>query len=97
MTWVTVEFVSRFRVDDRQLSALHAQAFGGDPAEVQPWSQRLERHALTWIGAFDAGRLVEFVQVCWDGGSHAFLPHLERFYLDACGFRATRAGLMALR
>jgi ribosomal protein S18 acetylase RimI-like enzyme len=65
---------SRFAVDDAQVSALHARAFGhpaGAPAE--PWSQRLERHALTWIGAFDGERLVGFVQVCWDGGAHAFL------------------------
>jgi GNAT superfamily N-acetyltransferase len=65
--------VTRFPVDDRELSALHAHAFGTDPAVVRPWSQRLERHALTWIGAFDDGRLTGFVQVCWDGGSHAFI------------------------
>jgi GNAT superfamily N-acetyltransferase len=70
---VTIRLVPRFPVDDLQLSALHARAFGGDPAVIKPWAQRLERHALTWIGAFDAGELIGFVQVCWDGGSHAFL------------------------
>jgi len=70
---VTIEFVSRFTVDDRELSALHARAFGGNPAEIQPWSRRLEKHALTWIGAFDLGQLAGFIQVCWDGGAHAFL------------------------
>ena len=70
---MAIELVPRFTVDDQQLSVLHAGAFGGDPAAVRPWSQRLERHALTWIGAFDADRLVGFVQVCWDGGDHAFL------------------------
>jgi len=133
---VSIEFVSRFAVDDRQLSILHARAFGRNPAEVQPWSQRLAKHALTWIGAFEVGQLVGFIQVCWDGGSHAFLldtavdpdarhrgigaslveaavngarlagcewlhvdfePHLEHFYLDRCGFRATQAGLIQLR
>ncbi|WP_255657250.1 GNAT family N-acetyltransferase [Actinoplanes sp. L3-i22] len=68
-----VNLLSRFPVDDQELSALHARAFGGDPARVQPWSQRLQRHALTWIGAFDGGRLTGFVQVCWDGGAHAFV------------------------
>ncbi|GIF04947.1 GNAT family N-acetyltransferase [Actinoplanes siamensis] len=63
----------RFTVDDRELSALHARAFGGDPAVVRPWARRLARHALTWIGAFEAGELVGFVQVCWDGGPHAFV------------------------
>ncbi len=127
--------VPRFTVDDGQVSALHARAFGGDPSLVAPWAERLERHALTWIGAFEGERLVGFVQVCWDGGEHAFLldtavdpdrqhrgigaalvkaaadevraagcswlhvdfePHLEHFYLERCGFRATRAGLLRL-
>jgi ribosomal protein S18 acetylase RimI-like enzyme len=70
---VAIEFVSRFPVDDVVLSGLHARAFGEDRAVVTPWAARLERHALTWIGGFDAGRLVGFVQVCWDGGEHAFL------------------------
>jgi GNAT superfamily N-acetyltransferase len=70
---MTIALVSRFPVDDRLLSALHARAFGGDPAEVQPWAERLERHALTWVGAFEGDRLTGFVQVCWDGGRHAFL------------------------
>ncbi|MEU4623947.1 GNAT family N-acetyltransferase [Actinoplanes sp. NPDC023801] len=132
---MTIRFVTRCEVDDRVLSALHARAFGGDPAEVRPWAQRLERHALTWVGAFEGDDLVGFVQVGWDGGGHAFLldtavdparqrggvgrrlvevataearaagcewlhvdfePHLERFYLDSCGFRATPAGLIHL-
>ncbi|MEU9743453.1 GNAT family N-acetyltransferase [Micromonospora chersina] len=70
---VPVKLVSRFPVDDAQLSALHARAFGGDVERVTPWAERLARYALTWVGAFDAGRLVGFVQVCWDGGAHAFL------------------------
>ncbi|MEV4351214.1 GNAT family N-acetyltransferase [Actinoplanes sp. NPDC049596] len=133
---MTTELISRFPVDDRELSALHALAFGSDPAPVQPWAERLARHALTWIGAFDGGTLIGFVQVCWDGGRHAFLldtavhpghqhrglgaalvgaattearaagcdwlhvdyePHLERFYVDKCGFRPTSAGLVRLR
>jgi GNAT superfamily N-acetyltransferase len=132
---MTIELVVRFTVDDGELSALHARAFGGDPARTVPWARRLERHALTWIGAFDTGHLVGFIQVCWDGGAHAFLldtavdpdrqhrgigatlvgaataearaagcewlhvdfePHLERFYLERCGFRATPAGLIRL-
>jgi ribosomal protein S18 acetylase RimI-like enzyme len=68
-----MRLVPRFPVDDRVLSALHARAFGGDPAVIRPWAQRLERHALTWIGAFDGERLTGFVQVCWDGGAHAFI------------------------
>jgi ribosomal protein S18 acetylase RimI-like enzyme len=130
-----VKYVVRFPVDDRELSALHAAAFEGEP-EVTAWGERLGRWALTWVGAFSDEQLVGFVQVCWDGGAHAFVldtavhpdhgrrgigkqlvvtaaeearkagcewlhvdfePHLSAFYLDACGFRPTDAGLLKLR
>ena len=125
----------RFPVDDRTLSRLHAKAFGLDAEAVLPWAQRLERHAVTWVGAFEGDELCGFVHACWDGGAHAFLldtvvdpahqrrglglamvetlkreaaaagcqwlhvdyePHLSPFYRDACGFRATDAGLLRL-
>lgn len=70
---MSVELVSRFTVDDGELNALHARAFGSDGSRVTPWRERLHRHALSWVGAFDAGQMVGFVQVCWDGGAHAFL------------------------
>ncbi len=64
----------RFPVDDVALSRLHAAAFGSPTAEPTPWGRRLERHSLTWVGAFTAaGGLVGFVNVCWDGGAHAVL------------------------
>ncbi|GAA0481177.1 N-acetyltransferase [Paractinoplanes deccanensis] len=131
---MTISYVPRFPVDDRSLSLLHARAFGA-PSHVRPWAERLHRHALTWIGAFEGTALVGFVQVCWDGGSHAFLldtavdpdrqhrgigarlvaeatsaardagcewlhvdfeAGLAGFYLESCGFRPTRAGLLRL-
>jgi ribosomal protein S18 acetylase RimI-like enzyme len=67
-----VKYVVRFAVDDGVLSALHAAAFGG-AVDRQPWAERLERWALTWVGAFSNDQLVGFVQVCWDGGAHAFV------------------------
>lgn len=70
---VGIELVSRFAVDDEVLSGLHARAFGHEAQPVQPWGRRLARYAVTWVGAFDGGRLVGFVQVCTDGGAHAFL------------------------
>jgi GNAT superfamily N-acetyltransferase len=59
-------------VDDAELSALHARAFRGTP-QVQPWAERVSRHSLTWVGAFDGGCMVGFANVAWDGGAHAFL------------------------
>ena len=69
-----ITYVSGFPVDDVVLSRLHARAFGR-PETVSGWRRRLDRHALTWVGAFDddGGHLVGFVQVAWDGGGHAFL------------------------
>jgi hypothetical protein len=72
-----VELKVRFPVDDDVLSALHHRAFSPDRADadvaIRPWAERLERHSLTWIGAFSSGRLVGFVHAVWDGGTHAFI------------------------
>ena len=70
---VSYELRVRFPVDDRVVSGLHRRAFNSRADSVQPWAARLERYSLTWVGAFDRDALVGFVQVCWDGGSHAFL------------------------
>jgi len=70
---MAIELRIRFPVDDAELSDLHTRAFGEVAGPVTPWRRRLETHALTWIGAFDNDHLIGFVQVCWDGGEHAFL------------------------
>ncbi len=66
----------RFPVDNGALSALHVKAFGNpvtDRLQSQPWATRLERHSLSWVGAFHGKALIGFVHACWDGGVHAFL------------------------
>ncbi|GAA3001462.1 GNAT family N-acetyltransferase [Kitasatospora albolonga] len=99
-----VELRVRFGVDDRELSELHARAFGADAGPgVTPWASRLERHSLTWVGAFEADRLVGFVHAVWDGGRHAFVldtavhPDHQRLgigkrLVDAVAEEAFRAG-----
>jgi ribosomal protein S18 acetylase RimI-like enzyme len=67
-----VEVRSRFGVDDETLSKLHDSAFGA-PGPVLPWSARLSRFSISWVGAFDGADLVGFVHAVWDGGHHAFL------------------------
>lgn len=67
-----VKYHVRFEIDDAQLSALHSRAFA-EPLSVVAWQQRLARHAVSWVGAFDGDELVGFVQLVWDGGQHAFL------------------------
>jgi ribosomal protein S18 acetylase RimI-like enzyme len=70
----SLEIRSNFRVDDAAVSRLHALAFGvsAEP-EPGPWRERLERHSVTWTGAFVKDELVGFVHVVWDGGRHGFL------------------------
>ena len=63
----------RFTVDDGALFDLHRLAFGSSSTAMQPWAERLERHSLTWVGAFAGSVLVGFVQVARDSGSHAFV------------------------
>ena len=47
---MTIEIVARFPVDDAELSALHARAFGNDPARVEPWARHLVlAGAAAWL------------------------------------------------
>jgi GNAT superfamily N-acetyltransferase len=122
-----------FRNDE--VNALHAECFR-TPVGGHDWWDQLSRHSLGWVCLRLSGRLAGFVNVAWDGSTHAFLldtmvapavqrrgfaamivaeaarrakaakcdwlhvdfePHLRAFYLDACGFQPTEAGLIALR
>jgi GNAT superfamily N-acetyltransferase len=67
-----VEIRERCPVDDVALTMLHAAAFGETP-RLRPWGVQLAGHSLTWLGAFDAERMIGFANVAWDGGLHAFL------------------------
>jgi GNAT superfamily N-acetyltransferase len=60
-------------VEDDVLTDLHRLAFGTGAGFAQPWRRQLERHSLTWIGAFQGDALIGFVNVAWDGATHAFL------------------------
>ena len=62
----------RGRVDNAELNALHAEGFGHALRNAD-WEDQLARHSLGWVVARDTGRLVGFVNVAWDGGTHAFL------------------------
>lgn len=63
--------VWRGRVDDAEMVAL-VKSYGGNP-DAGSWD-RTRPYSLGWVTARDnAGRLVGFVNVAWDGGDHAFL------------------------
>jgi ribosomal protein S18 acetylase RimI-like enzyme len=55
-----------------ELEALHAEGFG-HPVTDFDWRVRLERYSLGWVCARQGGDLAGFVNVPWDGGSHAFI------------------------
>lgn len=67
-----------FRIDpfppDAELNALWRAAWSAD--EDRNFSAILAR-SLAHVGAYQADRLVGFVNVAWDGGIHAFI-------LDTC-------------
>ncbi|CAL9605172.1 GNAT family N-acetyltransferase [Streptomyces sp. enrichment culture] len=131
---MTITYEWRGDFDNTALNALHADGFG-HPVGRTDWRERLRRHSLGWVCAWEDGALIGFVNVAWDGGAHAFVldtvvarhrrgsgvgaalvaraaeearaagcswlhvdfeEHLRAFYFDACGFRPTAAGLIAL-
>ena len=89
--WVTA------RRDDRLVGFANVAWDGGDHAflldpKAHPDEQR---HGL---GAAIVARAVEGARDAGCEWVHVdFEPHLRDFYLDACGFRATEAGLLRLR
>jgi GNAT superfamily N-acetyltransferase len=58
--------------DNASLNALHAQAFGHEGLDYD-WEDQVHRHSLGWVCAYEGDELVGFVNVPWDGGSHAFI------------------------
>lgn len=131
---MTIKYEWRGDFENAALNALHADGFG-HPVGRTDWRERLDRHSLGWVCAWEADSLVGFVNVVWDGGVHAFIldtvvartrqgtgvgaalvaaaadgaraancewlhvdfeEHLSSFYFDACGFKETTAGLIAL-
>jgi GNAT superfamily N-acetyltransferase len=69
---MTVHYGWRAPFANADLNALHAEGFGHGPLDID-WRAQVERHSLGWACATDAGRLIGFVNVAWDGGAHAFV------------------------
>ena len=62
----------RVDFDNADVNTLHAEGFAHAVLDID-WRAQVERHSLGWVCAFDAERLVGFVNVAWDGGVHAFV------------------------
>jgi GNAT superfamily N-acetyltransferase len=67
---ITYEWRGEF--ENAAVNALHAEGFGHRLTDVD-WHTQVHRHSLGWVCARDAGTLVGFVNVAWDGGVHAFV------------------------
>ena len=55
-----------------EVTALHAEGFERESGQRDWWKQ-VQEHSLGWVCARDAGMLIGFVNVAWDGADHAFL------------------------
>jgi ribosomal protein S18 acetylase RimI-like enzyme len=69
---VTMDHEWRGEFDNAEVNALHAEGFGHRLLDID-WHTQLHRHSLGWVCARQAGELVGFVNVAWDGGVHAFI------------------------
>jgi GNAT superfamily N-acetyltransferase len=58
-----------------EVNALHAEAFATRlfTNDEWNWEDLLPRHSLGWVVARDGTRLVGFVNVVWDGMTHAWV------------------------
>ncbi|MEP6764074.1 MAG: GNAT family N-acetyltransferase [Gemmatimonadaceae bacterium] len=65
-----IEIVERAALSDDALNDLFALTW---PAHVRRDFARVLQHSLTYFAAFEAQQLVGFVNLAWDGGSHAFV------------------------
>lgn len=57
---------------NQALNKLHAEGFGHNVFEDDWWTQ-VNTHSLGWECAHSGDELLGFVNVAWDGASHAFL------------------------
>lgn len=70
---MTVRYDWRGEFSDSEVEALHTAGFGHETRPGHPWRQLVDRHSLGWVCARDAGHLVGFANVAWDGSAHAFI------------------------
>jgi GNAT superfamily N-acetyltransferase len=68
---VTIEYEWRGTFQSDELNRLHAEAF--ETPDEWDWRAQVAGHSLGWVVARDAGALVGFVNVVWDGRVHAWI------------------------
>jgi GNAT superfamily N-acetyltransferase len=68
-----VEYTWRGRFASEEVEQLHAEAFGREADYAYDWVGQVERHSLGWACARQGPQLLGWVNVAWDGLTHAFL------------------------
>jgi GNAT superfamily N-acetyltransferase len=73
-----VDFRWRGEFANGEVHALHAEAFNTRLYEKSEWNwvRLCQQHSLGWVVAREAGTLVGFVNVLWDGLVHAYLEDM---------------------
>jgi hypothetical protein len=134
---MTKSYSWRGEFENAEFRALHADAFDSVGAKDDTdWRSLVSRHSLGWVTAREKSDLIGFVNVAWDGHTHAWIQdvmvasttrnegvgtqivaiarresalsgcewlhvdfeeRLDRFYVDACGFSPSKAGLIHLK
>jgi hypothetical protein len=67
-----IEFTWRGSFISSEVEALHAAGFGHE-ATGRDWFAQVEGHSLGWVVARRSEVLIGFLNIAWDGGSHAFV------------------------
>jgi GNAT superfamily N-acetyltransferase len=70
---MTITYQWRGRFDNEEVNALHAEGFDHPVLADDDWWAQVNHHSLGWVCAREGGELVGFVNVAWDGASHAFV------------------------
>jgi ribosomal protein S18 acetylase RimI-like enzyme len=90
---VDITYVWRDSFSNEALNSLHAEAFQHRVFDDDWWAQ-VNRHSLGWVCAKDAGNLVGFVNVAWDGALHAFI--LDTVVAEAYRHRGIATQMVAV-
>ncbi len=70
---MSVSYQWRGEFANAEIEGLHAEGFGHQSVQCPDWHAKLDRHSLGWVCARQDRQLVGFVNVAWDGSSHAFI------------------------
>jgi GNAT superfamily N-acetyltransferase len=67
-----ISYEWRGHFQNAEVNVLHAEGFGHRVLD-EDWRGQVSRHSLGWVCARDGPVLTGFVNVPWDGGTHAFI------------------------